>query len=450
MGSFIVCLLACGMIVLNMTWSWATGLILYFLSVNIHKYASISTQDAQGYQFYNRFINGWWAIVGVGCFRFAIVNLIYQRYGFISLFWFALLGLVITPYGMLIEDRYSAFTRWIFEQKKIYIESDIQKWRFSMAATLLNNAANFALLVSLFKFIEGIWFYQIFIVMSGAMFIFYYIYHARKKFKISDYNSLGKASPQKLTFKEIFDECKESFTRYGIYSTSISEKVNDIMAYYINPFFIRCQIGANTVSISSFLVQAIAAVVIISPVPWAWPVGLILYVIATIGDHIAGRLARATLKASFWGKFIEGWLDILGLTCIRMALTWVIYIKYSFCMLFWVALFSTLIIPYCMFMYDRYSSFARWINQELKVNIRPYLRNEKYVRPAHVIVDIERIMLLLSLFMFVPAMWGYFIVNSILYVGFITYHLYSASLNFPVLKSSSQGEIFNRPLTSVI
>ncbi len=234
-----------------------------------------------------------------------------------------------------------------------------------------------------------------------------------------------------LQFKEIYAEIRESFMRKGPYSTSISEKIGDIFAYYMTPGFLKAGLSANKTTALSLCVCLIAAG--FAAAPGGWVLGLWLYALAVVLDHIDGRIARATNTQSYFGLFWDAFVDALKATIMRSAFVWVIYVKTSFSPLFWVAFTCLMLTPFYIFMHDRYSSFARWVNEEKGIQIKPYIRHDALLKPASVIEEIDRISLFVSMIFFVPAMWIYFTVNVVLQIFFMGQHIYAASRNMRVI-----------------
>lgn len=235
---------------------------------------------------------------------------------------------------------------------------------------------------------------------------------------------------QHLRFEIIYKTIKFSFTQHGFFSTSISEKVSDIMAYYLEPIFLHYKISANTITLISLLMCVGASIITIAGY-WDW--GLALYALATLLDHIDGRVARSTNTATFFGYFFDGLIGLVNVILIRFAILWLIFDKEGFSPLFWVGTFCFLSVPYYVFMYDRYSAFARWIRAEKGAYVKPYIRRgPPVIQLASLVDEVERIALFASLFWFSKGMWVYFTVNIVLGLGFICYQFYAAYKNMNI------------------
>jgi len=233
-----------------------------------------------------------------------------------------------------------------------------------------------------------------------------------------------------LQFKEIYAEVRESFLRKGPYSTSISEKIGDIFAYYMTPAFLNAGLSANKTTALSLFICFLAACFTI--IPGGWTTGLLIYALAVVLDHVDGRIARATNTQSYFGLFWDALVDALKTSIMRAAFVWVIYVQTSFSPLFWVSFTCLMLTPFYVFLHDRYSSFTRCINEQKGTQLKPYIRHDVLLKPASVIEEIDRLSLLFSIVWFGPALWIYFTLNLILQLFFIGQHLYSAFKNMRV------------------
>lgn len=228
-------------------------------------------------------------------------------------------------------------------------------------------------------------------------------------------------------FKSIWESNRVRLGRSGFYHTSYSEKFCDIIAHYITSIFLKLKVSANRITVFELILGTIAAVIISGGNQEFWIIGLFIYAAAIQLDHIDGTVARATNTTTYFGYFLDGVSGVFLLSFIRFALMVNIYKQFGFTPLFIMAISVLFLTPFYVFMYDKYAAFARRINQERNLDIKPYIRNDFLKAPANMVVDFERIALIISIFQFSVGIWIYLIINFILEVGFIFYHLYSAS-----------------------
>lgn len=232
--------------------------------------------------------------------------------------------------------------------------------------------------------------------------------------------------------KNIFLQAKESFTSQGIFSTSISEKIFYILAHYVTPVFLTMRLSADAITFLGLVFGVLSAFAICSGTHQSFMIGLILYGFAILCDHVDGKVAFARGTATFFGKFYDGLVDIAELSIVRFALAYKILNYYPDRPLAWASIACFVLTPWHHFIFDRYSAYARWINEEKNTDIKPYIRKNFCLKLASIGEDSERLFLGLSVFFFIAGMWVYFIVNITLAVFYIFYHFHNAYIYMKV------------------
>ncbi len=244
--------------------------------------------------------------------------------------------------------------------------------------------------------------------------------------------SLSMVRAQNLKFAESFDVVKKHFMREGFYSTAITECVYDLITYYFAPIILKLKLSLNDISLIRIALVISCVLFTIFGGLEGWRIGFLLFFIANILDYVDGRVARATSKGTYFGHFIDGLIDIASETMIRFALAWGIYHQFGFTPLFWLGILSMMLTSFHIFLYDRYSAFARWISSTNNMNISPVLQRKGLLKPQNVMWDLEWLSLFFSLAFFVQAIWIYFILSLIHQVFFITYIINGAHDNMRV------------------
>jgi phosphatidylglycerophosphate synthase len=229
------------------------------------------------------------------------------------------------------------------------------------------------------------------------------------------------------SWKKIVEENRVRLGRKGFYHTSLSEQFCDILAHYVCPIFLNLKISANLITFFEVVLGVIGALVMSGGTQQTWIAGLLIYALGIQLDHIDGKVARATNTATYFGYFIDGYSGVFVLSVVRLALVISIFKQFSFSLLFMMALLVLFLTPFYVFIYDKYAAMARRINQERGLNIKPYIRNEHLKAPSNMVVDLERVGLGISMFNFTLGIWIYLLINIILEIGFISYHIYFAS-----------------------
>ncbi len=227
-------------------------------------------------------------------------------------------------------------------------------------------------------------------------------------------------------WRQISEETRIRLGRQGFYNTAFSERFFDILSYLLCPIFLKARISANFITFCTLVWGAISALIISVGTHPAWIIGLLIFTMTNLLDHIDGRVASSTHTATYYGYFIDGLTDAFVLCLFRFGLVISIYKQFHFSTLFILAMSVLILTPFYIFIYDKYAAFARRINQEKNTNIKPYVRNDHLKVPANLVIDLERVALLISLFHFPTGLWIYFSLNLCLEMGFIFYHIFCA------------------------
>ena len=164
-------------------------------------------------------------------------------------------------------------------------------------------------------------------------------------------------------------------------------------------------IPANKVTLVGLLVGISAAVLVASG---HLAVGVLVFYLATILDYTDGSMARVREQSSFYGKYIDGMIDIVNMSAVRLALAYTASVRGDIA-LQWLGVVSAVLTPFHHFSFDRYSTFARWINKLYgNDDVKPYIRPELSLRRMNAVSDAQHLLLLFSLVRF-EALWGYFL-----------------------------------------
>jgi len=206
-----------------------------------------------------------------------------------------------------------------------------------------------------------------------------------------------------------------------------------MLGFYAAPFFLMLNVSANKVSFFGLLLGLISSGLILSGYVF---LGIVTYFFAVLLDHVDGVIARVNNTATFYGRFIDGFIGIIIVTLIRLSLSVLLAKNYGLNLIVWFGIISAILSPMHYLFFDRYSTFSRWINEEHPgKNIKPYLRGSLPVY-YNKINDFQNISLLcIPLFynftnFFEYFLLAYFLVNIYLAVHTIYIHTISAYKNF--------------------
>jgi len=200
------------------------------------------------------------------------------------------------------------------------------------------------------------------------------------------------------------------------------------LGFYITPFFLMMNVSANKITFLGLFIGIVASLLI-----WTGNVfiGIVAYFFVVLLDHVDGTVARVRGEATFFGRFIDGYFDIVVDSCIRLAISALIAGTYGISWIVWLGIVSTILIPMHFLFYDRYSAFSRWINEEHpQVKIKPYLRGEKPMY-FNIVEDVQILLLFCLPLYFYSATYSYVLLSIyfILNIYMAIYTLYTYTLS---------------------
>lgn len=195
------------------------------------------------------------------------------------------------------------------------------------------------------------------------------------------------------------------------------------VSFPLTPLFIMLRISANNTTYIRFIGSIFAAVIITNGSQTALAIGIVMFFLLRISDYVDGNIARLMNTQSFYGKFVDGLLDIISACFLRLALSYVALAQFQDHPLMWAGVISATIAPFHHFIFDRYSAFARWINKEKNLDIKPYIRRTIFLRFINLMYDIEYLSLIICVFFFSLGAWIYFLMDIFVAAIYIYSHL---------------------------
>lgn len=177
------------------------------------------------------------------------------------------------------------------------------------------------------------------------------------------------------------------------------------VSFFITPLFIMWNISANAITLLMLLVGLVSAGFIATGGNIVLPLGIFLFLFAQVLDATDGSVARMTQTSTFFGRFLDGVIDIIILCAIQLAFVRVILHQYHNETLMWVGIVSAVLTPFHHLYYDRYSAYARWINEENKMSIKPYIKRCLSPRLNWFLNDLHYTCLVVIAFLFLLNYW---------------------------------------------
>lgn len=143
---------------------------------------------------------------------------------------------------------------------------------------------------------------------------------------------------------------------------------------FTTPIFIKLGMSANNVTFFMLLTGIAAAIFVAQGSVFTVSVGTALYLFAQVLDASDGNVARMTNTSSFFGRFIDGVVDIVMLLVLQISYAIVLFSQHAHPIFIWSGILAVAITPMHHLYYDRYSAFMRWINEEHNLHLQPYIK----------------------------------------------------------------------------
>tara|TARA_X000000368_G_C22899688_1_gene653518 strand:+ start:182 stop:919 length:738 start_codon:yes stop_codon:yes gene_type:complete len=196
-----------------------------------------------------------------------------------------------------------------------------------------------------------------------------------------------------MKYFELLNKAKESTQESASHmNNQIILIVSRKLGFYVAPIFLLLNISANQISILGLFLGIFSSLYLYQGKIY---IGVLLYIIILILDNADGTVARVNDEATFFGRFIDGYIGIVVDFIMRLGLSGLVATYQGTSYLFYLGILSTILCPLQYFIYDRYSTFVRWIKEEgVEINIMPYLIPET-PRLINLIIDLRQISLLL-------------------------------------------------------
>lgn len=199
-----------------------------------------------------------------------------------------------------------------------------------------------------------------------------------------------------------FNIVKKLFKRhsklYTLKHDALCNVVLSKISYFITPLFIFLKFSPNFITLINFFVALASIFLIISLDGKLFIWGILLYFLYRILDFSDGSVARYYNISSFYGRFIDSFLDIFYFSFLILSISFYTFKVFENENLFILGIVSTLFAVFDTYVYDKYSSLARWLNQENKKKVIPYLRKKFLSRITFMYVDIYFLCFLTLLF----------------------------------------------------
>ena len=206
------------------------------------------------------------------------------------------------------------------------------------------------------------------------------------------------------------------------------------LGFYITPIFLFMNVTANKITTLGLILGLVAAALI-----WNQNVimGIVVYFIVVLLDHVDGTVSRIKGEATFYGRFIDGFFGIVIESSLKLSLSALVAQKNGLDIIVWSGIVSSVLTPLHHLFYDRYSTFVRWIKEEGHT-----LKTKPYIRPSmsglfNTLSDAQSILIFSLPVYFLSDYWEwiiliYFLLNIYLALYTLIYYTKSAYVYFRI------------------
>ena len=242
-----------------------------------------------------------------------------------------------------------------------------------------------------------------------------------------------------------YKHVSSSYKKTGFFSLPISNRVFRYLSFFITPFFLKLNISANVTTCLSGGIGVLATLFIFFGTKQYLIIGLWIFLFSYLMDFVDGNIARVKGTSTFFGKFIDGYIDIIRLTALKLSLVFFVFVNNGPHYLIWIGVLSVILTPYYHLTLDRYSAYARWITEDTSVQLEPYLRDKMPLTLINIMSDLQCVSIFIIMFNPYIGLVIYFTVGVVEAIFCIISHLLAASKYMRVERRSPKNSDNFRP-----
>lgn len=176
------------------------------------------------------------------------------------------------------------------------------------------------------------------------------------------------------TFYNIYRKVyKENLKIYNFKSTPVISLLLSKISYFFSPLFIILKINPDVITLLNFILSIILIALIFVGSNDFISIAIIIYFICIIMDFCDGCVARYFNTTSFFGRFIDGLVDIFQKTFLILSLSFYGFRIFDDLNILILGCTAALFASFDTFILDKYSALVRWYNLEMGKKIAPYI-----------------------------------------------------------------------------
>ena len=195
---------------------------------------------------------------------------------------------------------------------------------------------------------------------------------------------------------------------YNLKTESISQVIFCRISYLITPIFIYLKISPNIITFLNFIISIFSVILIFLGDVTFFNYGIFLYFLYRTIDFCDGGVARHKNISTFYGRFIDAVADIFFNSFVLFSLSFFAYEYFDSKILLIIGIIASILTSYDSFIYDKYSSLARWSNSQNKKKILPYIKKTFLPKISFMYNDIITVTILLLPFLILSSKLFYF------------------------------------------
>ena len=206
------------------------------------------------------------------------------------------------------------------------------------------------------------------------------------------------------------------------------------ISFYVTPIFYYLRFSPNMITLLSLITGVSGSLLIIIFSEIYLQIGIILFFLSIIIDYCDGNIARILNIPTFYGRFLDGFIDTLVLGSLQIALIVVLMNNNSIPLnilsltldnklVIIISIFSLFSTPIQHLIYDRYSSYIRWIKEEHNKKLSPTIKTEVSFTLINILNDLQLLLIILCVFSHI-FIFIYFLINLFSSLLIVSYHVY--------------------------
>ena len=215
-------------------------------------------------------------------------------------------------------------------------------------------------------------------------------------------------------FYQNYNLSKKSFTKIKITKFPIHNIVIRYISFLLTPFFMIFNLSPNQVSYIRLIVAIVSLYIIARGYYFE---GILLLYLSFIIDCVDGNISRIKNKASYFGKYFDGFGDAVVDIVTPIALLFYFFDNFIYenSFLIFLVVSATISSSLSYLVIDKSHNYLRWIliKEKKSLKIVPVLTKKSAIIFINLFEDLKFIALFLSIFLFKPQMFVIYILASI-------------------------------------